>query len=154
MHNFLLLFSAKFSLRYPLIKRKKFFRNFVQKQNLFFRCKVVVFCRQKTLRQCYVSQRNLVKREFRKICKIWSSKQISLTVVDSRLIEQTKSVGTVLMFGNTQALHNRRVCEWKQHNENQTWIFRRNVILNFVCEFRNFTCFSEFTFHKVFLVVT
>ena len=26
-------------------------------------------------------------------------------------------------------------------------------ILNFVCVFRHFTCFSEFTFHKVFLVV-
>ena len=30
----------------------------------------------------------------------------------------------------------------------------QNVVLNFVCEFLNFTGFSEFTFHKVLQVVT
>ena len=46
--------------------------------------------------------------------------------------------------------------QWKRKKAKMLPTIREfcNVLLNFVCEFRNFTCFSEFTFHKVFLVVT
>jgi hypothetical protein len=141
-------------------KKKNFFRSFdikfVQKQNLwkFFSAatypKGVVF---------WGKRPQVVKREFRKTCKI--SKFIT-NFIDGCKIHVwliKLKLGTVnngKVFKRTISL----VCCLKTHkrrsvfvNENNTMKTKRefwNVILNFVCEFWNFTCFSNSRFTRFF----